>query len=198
MLKLKLQYFGHLIRRANSLQKTLMLEKIEGKKRRWWQRMRWLVASLIQWTRIWANSGRWWRTGRPGMLQSMGLQSWTQLSDWTTTSASEPQHNKPQPEDPLNQEQSQVHYTCPGDSGTTTPTQLKATGTENSALWAKIRLNSRGPSWNQPHGTWQSLCFLFCFVLFPKFTAQHLQRGLPRGSLRDFPKHLPQSDPYNH
>ena len=42
MLKLKLQYFGHLIQRANSLEKTLMLEKIEGRKRRGRQRMRWL------------------------------------------------------------------------------------------------------------------------------------------------------------
>ena len=42
MLKLKLQYFGHLMRRADSLEKTLMLGKIEGKRRRGWQRMRWL------------------------------------------------------------------------------------------------------------------------------------------------------------
>ena len=42
MLKLKLQYFGHLIWRVNSLEKTLMLEKIEGWRRRGWQRMRWL------------------------------------------------------------------------------------------------------------------------------------------------------------
>ena len=42
MLKLKLQYFGHLMRRTDSLEKTLMLGKIEGKKRRGWQRMRWL------------------------------------------------------------------------------------------------------------------------------------------------------------
>ena len=42
MLKLKLQYFGHLMRRANSLEKTLMLEKIEGRRRRGRQRMRWL------------------------------------------------------------------------------------------------------------------------------------------------------------
>ena len=42
MLKLKLQYFGHLIRRANSLEKTLMLGKIEGRRRRGQQRMRWL------------------------------------------------------------------------------------------------------------------------------------------------------------
>ena len=42
MLKLKLQYFGHLMRRADSLEKTLMLEKIEGRRRRGRQRMRWL------------------------------------------------------------------------------------------------------------------------------------------------------------
>ena len=42
MLMLKLQYFGHLIRRADSLEKTLMLGKIEGRRRRGWQRMRWL------------------------------------------------------------------------------------------------------------------------------------------------------------
>ena len=43
------------------------------------------MASPTQWTWVWANSGRQWRTGKPGMLQSMGLQSWTWLSDWTTT-----------------------------------------------------------------------------------------------------------------
>ena len=42
MLKLKLQYFGHLMQRTNSLEKTLMLGKIEGRRRRAWQRMRWL------------------------------------------------------------------------------------------------------------------------------------------------------------
>ena len=42
MLKLKLQYFGHLMRKTNSLEKTLMLGKIEGGRRRWGQKMRWL------------------------------------------------------------------------------------------------------------------------------------------------------------
>ena len=42
MMKLKRQYFGHLMRRANSLEKTLMLGKIEGRRRRGWHRMRWL------------------------------------------------------------------------------------------------------------------------------------------------------------
>ena len=41
------------------------------------------VASLTQWTWVWVNSGTWWWTGRPGVLQSMGSQSQTQLSDWT-------------------------------------------------------------------------------------------------------------------
>ena len=48
MLKLKLQFFGHLMQTANSLAKTLMLGKIEGRRRRGWQRMRWM-ASVIQW-----------------------------------------------------------------------------------------------------------------------------------------------------
>ena len=74
MLKLKLQYFGHLMWRADSLEKTLMLRKIEGRKRRGQQRARWLVGSLTQWTWVWASSGRWWRTGKPGMLLSMGSQ----------------------------------------------------------------------------------------------------------------------------
>ena len=50
MLKLRLQYFGHLMRRANSLEKTLMLGKIEGRKRRGQLRMRWLDGIIAQWT----------------------------------------------------------------------------------------------------------------------------------------------------
>ena len=48
ILKLKLQYFNHLMGRANSLEKTLMLGKTEGKRRRGWQKMRWLMASPTQ------------------------------------------------------------------------------------------------------------------------------------------------------
>ena len=79
MLKQKLQYFGHLIWRADSLEKTLMLEKIEGRRRSGRNRMRWWMASPTQHTWAWA---RWWRTGKLGMLQSMGLQSVGQ--DWAT------------------------------------------------------------------------------------------------------------------
>ena len=74
MLKLNLQYFGHLMRRADSLEKTLMLGKIEGKKRRRDRGWDGWMASPTQWTWIWANSGRWWRSGKHGMLQSMGSQ----------------------------------------------------------------------------------------------------------------------------
>ena len=41
------------------------------------------MASLTQWTWVWVNSGSWWWTGRPGVLQFMESQSWTRLSDWT-------------------------------------------------------------------------------------------------------------------
>ena len=74
MLKLKLQYFGHLMWRIDSLEKIPMLGMIEGRKTQGWQRIRWLVASLTQWTWVWASTRRWWRTGKPCVLQSMGLQ----------------------------------------------------------------------------------------------------------------------------
>ena len=74
ILKLKLQYFGHLMQKANSLEKTLMLGKVKGRRWSGWQRVRWWMASLTQWTWVCANSGRWWRTGKPGRLQSMGSQ----------------------------------------------------------------------------------------------------------------------------
>ena len=73
MLKLKCQYFGHLVRRIDSLEKTLMLGKIEGRRKRGQQKMRWLdsITNLMSW--VWASSGSWWWTGKPG-VQSMGLQ----------------------------------------------------------------------------------------------------------------------------
>ena len=83
MLKLKLQHFGHLMQRTNSFEKTLMLGQIEGRRRRGWQRMRWMDGITDSMDMIWINSGSWWWTGRPGVLQSMGLQSQTRLSNWT-------------------------------------------------------------------------------------------------------------------
>ena len=82
MLKLKLQYFGHLRWRTDPLEKTLMLGKIEGRRRMGQQGWDVWMTSLTQWTWIWANSGRWWRTAKPGMLQSMGL--WRVRHNWVT------------------------------------------------------------------------------------------------------------------
>ena len=81
--------FGNLMQRTDSLEKTLMLGKIEDKRRRgsreWdgkriifekighFEIMSW-IASPTQWTWVWASSRRWWRTGKPHMLQSMGSQ----------------------------------------------------------------------------------------------------------------------------
>ena len=73
-LKLKLQYFGHLMWRADSLEKTLMLGKMEGKRRRYDRGWGGWMASPTQWTWVWANSRRQWRTGEPGVLQPMELQ----------------------------------------------------------------------------------------------------------------------------
>ena len=56
VLKLKLKYFGHLMRRTDYLEKTLMLGKIEGRRRRGWQRMRWLGGIKTWWTWVWASS----------------------------------------------------------------------------------------------------------------------------------------------
>ena len=86
MLKLKLKYFGHPMRRADSFEKTCwerLREGGEGDDRGWdgW------MASLTQWTWVWVNSGSWWWTERPGLLQSTGSQrvrhDWATEVNWT-------------------------------------------------------------------------------------------------------------------
>ena len=82
MLKLKLQYFGHLMWRVDSLEKTWCWEGLgaggEGDDKGWdgW------MASPAWWTWVWVNSGSWWLTGRPGVLRFMGSQRVGH--DWAT------------------------------------------------------------------------------------------------------------------
>ena len=84
MLKLKLQYFGHLIRGADDLKRPWCWERLraggEGDNRGW---DGWMV-SPTQWTWVWANSRSWWWTGRLGMLLFMGLQrNWATELNWS-------------------------------------------------------------------------------------------------------------------
>ena len=84
MLKSKLQYFGHLIQRTDSFEKTLILGKIEGRRRRGQKRIR-RLDDILTW--VWASSGNWWWTGKLGVLQSMGSQrvrhDWLSELNWT-------------------------------------------------------------------------------------------------------------------
>ena len=74
--------FGHLMWRADSFEKTLILGKIEGRRRRGQRGWDGWMASPTQWTWVWVNSRSWWRTGRPGVLRFMGSQR--VRHDWAT------------------------------------------------------------------------------------------------------------------
>ena len=89
MLKLNLQYFGHLMQRTDSLEETLMLGKIEGRRRRGWQRMRWLDGihrlNGHEFEQSQGDREGWgsWKAAVHGVIKSQ-----IQLSDWTTTGTS--------------------------------------------------------------------------------------------------------------
>jgi ABC-type proline/glycine betaine transport system ATPase subunit len=75
VLKLKLQYFGHLIQRANSLEKTQRLGNIEGKRRKGWQKMRWLDSIPESMDMGLSKLQEIVKDREPGMLQSSGSQT---------------------------------------------------------------------------------------------------------------------------
>ena len=83
MLKLKLQYYGHLMRTADSLKKILILGKIEGWRRRWDS---WIASP----TRVWGSSRSWWWTGKPGVHSLWGRKEsdTTEWLNWTSYSDS--------------------------------------------------------------------------------------------------------------
>ena len=87
MLKLKLQYFGYLMRSVDSLEKTLMLEGIGGRRKRNDRAWEGWMASPTRWKWVWVNCGSCWWTGRPGVLQFMGPQrvghEWATELNWT-------------------------------------------------------------------------------------------------------------------
>ena len=87
MLKLKLQYFGHLMQRTDSLEKTLLLGETEGRRRGDDRGLDGWMASPTRWPWVWVSSGSWWWTAKPGMLQSMGSprvgHDWATELNWT-------------------------------------------------------------------------------------------------------------------
>ena len=85
-LMLKLKFFGYLMWRADSLEKTLILGGTGGRRRRGNREQDGWMASPTQWTWVWVNSGSWWWAKRPGVLRFMGSQrvghDWATQLNW--------------------------------------------------------------------------------------------------------------------
>ena len=75
------EYFGHLMQRSDSLEKSLMLGKIVGRRRRDHRGWGGWIASPTRWTWVWASFGSWWWIGKPGV--HWDAKSQTRLSEWT-------------------------------------------------------------------------------------------------------------------
>ena len=137
MLKLKLQYFGHLTWTDNSLEKSLVLGKIEGRKRRWHQRMRWLDGTTDAMNmNLGKTLGDGEGQGRLGVLQSMGLQR--VRHDWATE-----------------QQQAQMQIFQPGNTLFVFRRTLKRLK-RSSWPWFLLEIHQMSGIWKQQRGLKES------------------------------------------
>ena len=149
------------MRRADSLEKALMLGKIEGRMRRGWQRMRWLDDITDSWPWLWASSGSWWRTGKPGMLQSLGI-----TKSWHSRATEQQQSFL------FTSGQGQIVYEL--NKGISVYSQTEGQGPLSQAIKfdynnkitkaMKIKSKKQFPTWSQ---NWLPLCNRFHHIYYP-------------------------------